>query len=137
MLTNMGSIPTLRSWIIDIENIISLDVDALTALPVQPNVSSDALRVVKTGAKLLKTSPRRYDAKISQVLGSWIKALTTSSAHTPGLNYGHDSVSHAALESNDSQTDRNPQTRSELTAMNSDHVKVHLAISYAHDRSRC
>ena len=127
----------LREMIMWIRRMIRLDVNALVALPTQSTVSPDSLRVIEIGAKLLKALPYEFHAKISQVIDSHIKALTVSSAYTPGLNYESGSASHAVLESNDSQIDLEPQTGNELTATNSDHVNVRLAISHMRVRSQC
>lgn len=137
MLENMYPIHTILSWIVNLKGIIALDVNALVALPVQSNVSPDSLRLIEIGAKLLETLPHQHRAKISQVVDSQIKALIASNAYTPGLNSEPGSASHAVLESNDSQINREPQTGNELTAMNSDHVNVRLAISHMRVRSRC
>ena len=120
---------TIRSWINHIKRMISLDVNTLVALPLQSNVSPDSLQIIEIGAELLQALPNQHRATIAQFVDSQIKALTTSSAHTPGLNPEYGSASHAVLESNDSGN--------ELTATNSDHVHVRLTISHRHIRSRC
>ena len=137
LLRDVYPIRTLRGWISSINGIISLDVSALVALPVQSNVSPDSLRLLEIGAKLLlQTLPHPHRAKISQVIDSQIGALTAFGDNRPGLNYEHGLASHAVLEFNDSQIDLEPHTRNEVTAMNSDQVNVRLVISHMHVRSR-
>lgn len=136
-LENLVPTHAMRRWISNIKCIISIDVDALAALPVSSNVSADSLRVIEVGAKLLKALPDQHRVKVSQVVDSQIKALPASSAYTSGFNYGHAFASHAVPESNDSEIHSNPPNGNELTPIHSNHVSVHLAISHMHGRSRC
>lgn len=119
MARNKFPNPTIETWV---TNIISLDV---VALPVQSNVSTDSLRIIEVGAKLLKALPHHHHAKICHVIDSQVKALTASCAYTPGLGYDNKSASHSTLEGpNDSRKDLKMQTAKELTATKTDHVSV-------------